>query len=355
MNSSPLQLDFRRATLFKGGRIVAGYGSAALFTLGLAHVFETSDNDKFMLTLAGNMALWASVSESGRSRRHGSLILLLMLCPAFILGAASFAWLAGLLRRDGRAAPEFALLLGAIAVGGSRRFGSAGAGIGSQFYIGQIVAWSVGLSVAQFRQLLLAGAGAAAATLLCRALLSEFIPPEAPAPIKPPALSTLTAIEVSLQSGFGALLVLLLDALVGLREPAWAVTACVYVIAGTPDQTLARGRQRIAGTLVGVMLGLAALPLVYRAPWLAWVASAGAMMLYATAMAARYDMACGAFAFTLVVTLAAQGEHSLALLASRAWETLLGASIAMLLSRWMHIGRPASAILGATSSRNDAH
>jgi hypothetical protein len=35
----------------------------------------------------------------------------------------------------------------------------------------------------------------------------------------------------------------------------------------------------------------------------------------------RYDVACGAYAFTLVVTLAASGEASILILASRAWET----------------------------------
>jgi uncharacterized membrane protein YccC len=42
------------------------------------------------------------------------------------------------------------------------------------------------------------------------------------------------------------------------------------------------------------------------------------------ALPERYDIACGAFAFTLIVTLAANGEHSIPLLAARAWETLVG-------------------------------
>jgi hypothetical protein len=41
----------------------------------------------------------------------------------------------------------------------------------------------------------------------------------------------------------------------------------------------------------------------------------------------RYDIACAAYAFTLMVTLAATGEHSLPVLAARAWETLLGAGL----------------------------
>lgn len=341
MTPSPLQLDLRRATLIKGARIVAGYASAAVIALGLAHWLWPAQGE-LMLMLAANMALWASVSEVGRSRRHGAGQLLLM-CLAFVLGAASFAWLGGLLAHAGRAAPEFALLIGAVAVGALRRFGGAGAGVGSQFYIGQMLAWSLGLRVSQFDQLLAAGVAATVATLLCRALLTEFIHAEPRPELEPPLPDTLTAIEMGMQCGLGALLVLVLDAIVGLQEPAWAVTACVYVVAGTPDRTLVRGRQRMLGTLVGVALGLAMLPLVDRVPWVAWAGAAAAMLLYTTALAARYDLACGAFAFTLMVTLAAQGEHSLMVLSSRAWETLLGAAIAMLLSRWLRLRREGAA------------
>ncbi len=42
------------------------------------------------------------------------------------------------------------------------------------------------------------------------------------------------------------------------------------------------------------------------------------------ALPERYDIACGAWAFTLIVTMAVAGEHSAFLLAARAWETLLG-------------------------------
>ncbi|SFM93083.1 FUSC family protein [Variovorax sp. OV329] len=339
MTLAPLQLDLRRTTLFKGARIVASYGMAAVLALALARLLGLGPQERELtLMLAANMALWACVSEAGRSRLHGACLLVL-LCVAFVLGAGSFAWLSGLLTHAGVVAPEFALLIGAAAVGGLRRFGSAGAGVGSQFYIGQMLAWSLGLRADHLALLLVAGLASVGAALLARGLLTEFIPPQAPAAPEPPGPDTLTAIEMGLQSGCGALLVLALDALVGLKEPAWAVTACVYVIAGSPAQTLARGRQRMVGTVVGVALGLAALPLVYRAPWLAWVGSAAAMMLYTTALAARYDLACGAFAFTLMVTLAAQGEHSLAVLAARAWETLLGAAIAMILARVLRVLR----------------
>jgi len=54
-----------------------------------------------------------------------------------------------------------------------------------------------------------------------------------------------------------------------------------------------------------------------------------AMVIYAVALPERYDIACGAYAFVLIVTLAIGGEHSVPLLAARAWETLLGGALGL--------------------------
>src|SRR5260370_42610919 len=81
--------------------------------------------------------------------------------------------------------------------------------------------------------------------------------------------------------------------------------------------------------MIGVPLGLACLPVAVHAPLLIWAAAAFAMVIYAMALPERYDIACAAFAFTLIVTLAASGVHSVPLLAARAWETLLGGSLGL--------------------------
>jgi len=60
-----------------------------------------------------------------------------------------------------------------------------------------------------------------------------------------------------------------------------------------------------------------------------WAAAALAMVIYAMALPERYDVACGAYAFTLIVTLAVSGDHSIPILASRAWETLLGGALGL--------------------------
>jgi uncharacterized membrane protein YccC len=139
---------------------------------------------------------------------------------------------------------------------------------------------------------------------------------------------------MGLQAALAALVVVALDATLHLVEPEWAITACTYVVAGTAAGTAVRVRQRIAGTCVGVLLALACLPAAEHWAPLAWMAAAIAMVIYATALAERYDIACGAFAFTLIVTLAADGEHSLVLLTSRAWETLIGGVLGLLSARY---------------------
>ncbi|WP_322787133.1 FUSC family protein [Paraburkholderia dilworthii] len=92
-------------------------------------------------------------------------------------------------------------------------------------------------------------------------------------------------------------------------------------------------RRRIIGTLVGVPLGLACLPIAVHAPLLVWAAAAIAMIIYSMALPERYDIACAAFAFTLIVTLAASGVHSYVLLAARAWETLLGGALGVVAAK----------------------
>jgi uncharacterized membrane protein YccC len=101
------------------------------------------------------------------------------------------------------------------------------------------------------------------------------------------------------------------------------------VVAATASGTVERIRRRIVGTLLGVPLGLVCLPLAEHAPLVIWGLAAAAMIVYAMALPERYDIACGAFAFTLIITMAANGQHSIFLLAARAWETLLGGGLGL--------------------------
>jgi uncharacterized membrane protein YccC len=112
-------------------------------------------------------------------------------------------------------------------------------------------------------------------------------------------------------------------------------------VAGSATGTVERVRRRIIGTLIGVPLGLVCLPLAEHAPLVIWMAAALAMIVYSMALPERYDVACGAFAFTLIVTLAASGIHSVPLLAARAWETLIGGVLGLAAGMFIFPLRPA--------------
>ena len=123
----------------KGLRLVTAYGIAAMLGT-MADIARGLPNGAALSSLAGGFALWASVSE-GRGTRAGSTRDLVLLSAAAALGAASYIVLAPLLQHLGRAGPELTLAIGAFLVGYLRRFGVTGTGIGSQVYIGQLLAY----------------------------------------------------------------------------------------------------------------------------------------------------------------------------------------------------------------------
>jgi hypothetical protein len=316
----------------KGLRLVTAYGIAA--ALGtLQDIAHSVPGNVSLGYLAASFALWASVSE-GKTTRAESSRDLLLLSLAAALGAILFVVLAQPLQLMGRAGPELTLVSGAFLVGYLKRFGTLGAGLGSQIYIGELLAYSTHLSTADAWPIALAALIAALASIVPRVLSG---PVEHPVSI--PALAAGMAPRagrwspeffMGVQAALGALVIVILNGWIGLEESAWAITACTYVVAGSASGTIQRVRRRILGTLVGVPLGLVCLPVAEHAPLLIWIAAALAMIVYAMALPEHYDIACGAFAFTLIVTLAASGVHSIPLLAARAWETLLGGSLGLL-------------------------
>lgn len=314
----------------KGLRLVTAYGIAAMLGTmpeidhGLAGAASLS-------SLAGGFALWASVSE-GRTTRADSSRDLTLLCAAGALGAAVFILLSPLLQGVGGAGSELTLATGAFLVGYLKRFGILGAGIGSQIFIGQLLAYGAGLTDADLAMVGVAAPIAALAAVVPRVL-------SGPAERPPPSPAASAAIDdrgglspeliAGLQAAVATLVIVGLNDLIGLAESAWAITACAYVVTSSPTGTVERVRRRIMGTAIGVPLGLVCLPIAVDAPLLIWAAAAVAMIIYAMALPDRYDIACGAYAFTLVVTLAVTGEHSTWLLAARAWETLLGGAFGL--------------------------
>ena len=302
----------------KGLRLVTAYGIAAM--LGALHNVSFGLPDSGSLSaLAGNFALWASVSE-GETTRGKSARDLLLLSLAAIVGAMSFVLLSPLVGGAGQPGLELILISGAFGAGYLRRFGVLGAGLGSQLYLGQLLALGAGMKSSDCMTIIAAGAIAVVAAIVPRMLSGPAERPPPGAAWTPQS----TGLAMGLQAAAAAAIIVALDFLIGLTEAVWAITACVYVIANSSAGTLDRVRRRIIGTAIGVPLGLAVLPIAGHSPLAAWAAAAVATMIYAMALPERYDIACGAFSFILIVTLAAAGEHSVALLAARAWETLLG-------------------------------
>jgi hypothetical protein len=305
----------------KGLRLVTAFGLAAMLATvpSIAH-------DRGMLpgTLAAGFALWASVSEA-RSTRYESTRDLTLLCLAAGIGAASFAIVAKWL---GPGWAELTLVTGSFCVGYLKRFGVLGGGIGSQLFIGQLLAYGASVVIADLGTVALAVALAILASVVPRTLSGPAEQPTMPAQFFESEDGTITPeFVMGLQAGVAALGIVMLGKFVGLTESAWAIAACTYVVANTTAGTLDRIKRRIAGTLIGVPLALACLPFAPQMPLLVWVAAAIAMIVYAMALPERYDIACGAYAFALVVTMAATGEYALATLTARAWETMVGGAL----------------------------
>jgi hypothetical protein len=236
--------------------------------------------------------------------------------------------LSPVLSGPGRPGAELTLVSGAFLVGYLRRFGVLGTGVGSQIYIGQLLAYGAQLVSSDLWSVGLAAAIGAVGAVVPRVLSGPAEHPAFATPTAPlPASAAPPELRMGLQAALGGLVIVVLNDAIGLEQSAWAITACTYVVAGSTTGTIDRVRRRIIGTAIGVPLGIACLPLALYAPLLVWMAAALAMVIYAMALPERYDIACAAYAFTLMVTLAVTGEHALPVLAARAWETLLGAGL----------------------------
>jgi hypothetical protein len=315
------QIDPGTHRRIKGLRLITAFGLAAMLATvpGIAH-----GRGMLLGTLAAGFALWASVSGA-QSTRYESARDLALLCLAAGVGAASFAILAKAL---GPGWAELTLVSGSFCVGYLKRFGVLGGGIGSQLFIGQLLAYSATIVVGDLGTVARAVGLAILASVIPRMLSGPAEQLAVPAqPLDSENNTTTPEFVMGLQAAVAALAIVMLGKFVGLTESAWAIAACTYVVANTTAGTIDRIKRRIVGTLVGVPLALVCLPFAPQMPLLIWAAAAIAMIVYAMALPERYDIACGAYAFALVVTMAATGEYTLATLAARAWETLVGGAL----------------------------
>jgi hypothetical protein len=299
-------------------RLVTAFGLAAM----LATVPQISRGHTTSLgPLAAGFALWASVSE-GRTTRYESARDLALLCIAGGLGAACLVISTPLL---GANWSELTLISGSFCVAFLKRFGVLGSGIGSQILIGQLLAYNAGAKNVDLATIALAVLLAIVASVVPRTLSG---PTERPATGVPFSAEddagVFSEVFMGLQAATAALSIVVLGHFVGLTESAWAIAACTYVVANSASGTIDRVRRRIIGTIVGVPLAIACLPLAAHAPLAVWLAAATAMVIYAVALPEHYDIASGAYAFALIVTMAASGEYQVATLLARLWETVVG-------------------------------
>ncbi len=294
----------------KGLRLVTAYGIAAMLgtLLGSSYGIPRS---ALLASLAGGFALWASVSE-GQATRALSARDLGLFSAAGVLGALSVLAFAPVFGRHGWPGPELTLVTGSFLVGYLRRFGILGAGIGSQVYIGQLLVYGAGFTRVSPGMIRLAGVIAAVAAVVPRLLtgLAEHPIPALAAPKLTTTGGFLSPeVRMGLQAAIAALVIVLLNDRFGLKESAWAITACT-----------SGGR--------GFLSVRSSLPMVLHVPILGWAMAAFAMIVYGMALPERYDIACGAYAFTLM-TLGISGDTSTFVLASRAWETLIGGTLGL--------------------------
>ena len=314
----------------KGLRLVTAYGIAAL--LGLALTSQNSPGTTLGF-LAGNIALWASFLEA-RATRSESTRDLLLLCSAAGVGAIIMMGTALLLRGVDASAPEIVIATGAFLVGYLNRFGTIGKGIGAQIFLGQIFAYACRLSWADFAMVIVATGIASLASVVPRLLSGPAEKPVLASTSVPVAglFGLSPELVMGLQAGLAVVAISVANHMIGMQESVWAISACTFVIAGSVPGTVDRVRRRILGTIVGVPIGLLCMPLIERFPVMGWITAAGAMIVYTVASPEHYDIACGAVAFALMVTLTASGIRSPLILSARLWETAIGDTVGLVLA-----------------------
>jgi hypothetical protein len=335
------KLDPGAGGRLKGLRLVAVYAVAA-FLGRVCDVVAPLSSGMSVATLAAGFALWASIAEARTERISGTRDLI-VLCVAATVGAIVYYHLAQWLSHYPKVGPEASLVTAAFLVAYLKRFGTLGAAIGSQIYIGQLLAFGADAQPADLAPICLAGGVATLAAIGPRCLIYRAGAVDAAAAHIETSLppSQLTALLHGIQTATAALVVVILNSLFVLTESAWAITACVFVITATLGETVQRARHRVCGTLVGVPLGLLCMPIAAHDPVVTWILAAVAMIVFTIALKSRYDIACGAFAFVLIVTLEISGQRSVSLLLARIWETMLGAvlGVAIALLAWFSLNR----------------
>ena len=201
------------------------------------------------------------------------------------------------------------------------------AGAGTMLPVLVAVTGSVGLDAgaAGLASWLLAGFGLVV-------LLGRLLRVEAPVPGVPAAVARRHAVATAVTAGGACWLVLAW----GVEHGYWLVLAAATILRPVPGESSRLARDRVAGTLVGVLTGVVG---VLVLPPTASIVVALAVVPLLAACALAQDQRMLSAASTVLVLLTSSGGFTagtVALALDRVLLTLAGAAVAVLAARWLH-------------------
>lgn len=159
------------------------------------------------------------------------------------------------------------------------------------------------------------------------------------AALKPDAHARRWLVSYAVRVGVAALIAGAVTNLLGIGHAYWAAVSAVSVLQATSTSTsVPRMIQRVVGTGLGVLVGLAILS-TSPSPWVLILALA--LLQWGAEMTVMLNYCFGLFFATpvaLLVSSFASNADPTALVSNRLWATLLGAAIAVLVA-WMFPNR----------------
>jgi uncharacterized membrane protein YgaE (UPF0421/DUF939 family) len=145
----------------------------------------------------------------------------------------------------------------------------------------------------------------------------------------PTRLSTITSLQLAVRAAVSAVVALAIAQSLGLQYPIYALIAAIVVIDLSPARTREYSLQRIAGTFLGAVFGVA---LSLNLPVNAWTIGIGILASMWLCHPLRLQGAEKVTGFTCAIVMFDHGGTPLAYAVYRLAETLLGVGVSILAS-----------------------